>query len=95
MASCPWSTALPSIDFDGALFDLVKNLAMPAGATAAVIVLAMVLVAIFFITGADSASIVMASLSSNGSSEPRRGPGHLLGPADRRSGGGDAAGRRR
>ena len=26
----------------------------------------MVLVAIFFITGADSASIVMASLSSNG-----------------------------
>src|SRR4051812_15993202 len=63
----------PSIDFDGALFDLVKNLGLPAGVTAAVIILAMVLVAIFFITGADSASIVMASLSSNGSNEPRRG----------------------
>jgi choline/carnitine/betaine transport len=63
----------PSIDFDGALFDLIANLSMPAWATSAVIVLAMVLVAIFFVTGADSASIIMASLSSNGSSEPRRG----------------------
>jgi choline/carnitine/betaine transport len=63
----------PSIDFDGALFDLVKNMSMPAWLTGAVIVLAMVLVAIFFITGADSASIIMASLSSNGSSEPKRG----------------------
>lgn len=63
----------PSISFDGALFDLVKNLNMPPWATTAVIVLAMVLVAIFFITGADSASIIMASLSSNGASEPRRG----------------------
>src|SRR6478752_7214431 len=63
----------PSISFDGALFDLIKNLNMPAWATTAVIVLAMVLVAIFSITGADSASIIMASLSSNGSSEPRRG----------------------
>jgi choline/carnitine/betaine transport len=63
----------PSIDFDGALFDLVTNLNMPAWLTASVVVLAMVLVAIFFITGADSASIVMASLSSNGSSHPRRG----------------------
>lgn len=63
----------PSISFDGALFDLVKNLSMPGWATAAVIVLAMVLVAIFFITGADSASLIMSSLSSNGSAEPRRG----------------------
>jgi choline/carnitine/betaine transport len=63
----------PSIDFDGALFDLVKNLGLPAGVTAAVIILAMVLVAIFFITGADSASIVMASLSSNGAADPKRG----------------------
>ncbi|ADX71445.1 choline/carnitine/betaine transport [Pseudarthrobacter phenanthrenivorans Sphe3] len=62
-----------TIDFDGALFDLVKNLQMPGWAVTAVIVLAMVLVAIFFVTGADSASIVMSSLSSNGSSEPRRG----------------------
>ncbi|PNI08133.1 choline transporter [Arthrobacter sp. AFG7.2] len=62
-----------TIDFDGALFELVKNLQMPGWAVSAVIVLAMVLVAIFFVTGADSASIVMSSLSSNGSSEPRRG----------------------
>jgi choline/carnitine/betaine transport len=63
----------PSVNFDGALFDLVKNLSMPDWATAAVIVLAMVLVAIFFITGADAASIVMGSLSSNGAEHPRRG----------------------
>ncbi|MBT2514640.1 BCCT family transporter [Arthrobacter sp. ISL-30] len=63
----------PSINFDGALFDLVKNLSMPSWLTAAVIVLAMVLVAIFFVTGADAASIVMGSLSSNGTEEPRRG----------------------
>lgn len=64
---------VPSVSFDGALFDLVKNLGMPAWAVAAVIVLAMVLVGIFFITGADAASIVMGSLSSNGAEEPRRG----------------------
>ncbi|MCO4251326.1 BCCT family transporter [Pseudarthrobacter raffinosi] len=63
----------PSISFDGALFDLVKNMSMPAWLTTAVIILAMVLVAIFFITGADSASIIMGSLSSNGSSDPKRG----------------------
>jgi len=63
----------PSINFDGALFDLVKNLDMPGWLTSAVIVLAMVLVAIFFITGADAASIVMGSLSSNGAEHPRRG----------------------
>jgi choline/carnitine/betaine transport len=63
----------PSIDFDGALFDLVKNMSMPAWLTGAVIILAMVLVAIFFITGADSASIIMASLSSNGAADPKRG----------------------
>ncbi|UZX03191.1 BCCT family transporter [Arthrobacter sp. CDRTa11] len=63
----------PTVSFDGALFDLVKNLGMPAWAVGAVIVLAMVLVGIFFITGADAASIVMGSLSSNGAEEPRRG----------------------
>ncbi|MFJ5861225.1 BCCT family transporter [Pseudarthrobacter sp. NPDC092439] len=61
-----------SIDFDGALFNLVRNLPIPPWLMAAVIVLAMVLVGIFFITGADSASLVMASLSSNGTSEPKR-----------------------
>jgi choline/carnitine/betaine transport len=63
----------PTVNFDGALFDLIKNLSMPDWATTAVIVLAMVLVAIFFITGADAASIVMGSLSSNGAEHPRRG----------------------
>jgi choline/carnitine/betaine transport len=63
----------PTIDFDGALFDLVKQLSLPAWLTAGLIILAMVLVAIFFITGADSASLVMSSLSSNGSSDPKRG----------------------
>ncbi|MFC8040254.1 BCCT family transporter [Paenarthrobacter sp. NPDC057355] len=66
------TNGVPSVNFDGALFDLVKNLGMPGWATAAVIVLAMVLVAIFFITGADAASIVMGSLSSNGAEHPRR-----------------------
>ncbi|MHC8606409.1 BCCT family transporter [Paenarthrobacter ureafaciens] len=63
----------PSINFDGALFDLVKNLGMPGWLTVGVIALAMVLVAIFFVTGADAASIVMGSLSSNGAEHPRRG----------------------
>ncbi|MCA4134532.1 BCCT family transporter [Arthrobacter sp. M4] len=63
----------PTVNFDGALFDLVKNLNIPTWGIAAVIVLAMVLVAIFFITGADAASIVMGSLSSNGAEDPRRG----------------------
>ena len=85
----------PSVNFDGALFDLVKNLSMPDWATAAVIVLAMVLVAIFFITGADAASIVMGSLSSNGAEHPRRGVVDLLGLPHRRRGGGHVAGRRR
>lgn len=67
------ASGTPSIDFDGALFDLVRNMSIPAWLTAAVVVLAMVLVAIFFITGADSASIVMACLSSNGTSDPKRG----------------------
>ncbi|WP_307827934.1 BCCT family transporter [Nocardioides sp. SYSU D00038] len=35
-------------------------------------VLVMVLVAIFFVSGADAASVVMGSLSEHGSSEPRR-----------------------
>ncbi|MDT9592285.1 BCCT family transporter [Nocardioides zeae] len=36
-------------------------------------VLVMVLVAIFFVSGADAASIVMGTLSERGASEPRRG----------------------
>ena len=63
----------PAISFDGSLFDLFAALPMPNLLAGAVGVLAMVLVAIFFVTGADSASIVMASLSSNGAENPARG----------------------
>jgi choline/carnitine/betaine transport len=63
----------PSISFDGALFDLLHHLSLPSVIAGAVSILAMVLVAIFFVTGADAASIVMGSLSSNGAEEPRRG----------------------
>ncbi|CEA09825.1 Glycine betaine transporter BetP [Arthrobacter saudimassiliensis] len=62
-----------SISFDGALFTLLDALPLPNILAAAVSVLAMVLVAIFFVTGADSASLVMATLSSNGSEKPSRG----------------------
>ena len=64
---------VPTISFDSALFDLLHHLPMAPAAAGAVSILAMVLVAIFFVTGADSASIVMGSLSSNGAEEPRRG----------------------
>ena len=57
---------------DAALFELFAFLPMPNLIAAAVGVLAMVLIGIFFVTGADSASIVMASLSSNGSEKPAR-----------------------
>jgi choline-glycine betaine transporter len=50
----------PSISFDGALFDLLHHLSLPSVIAAAVSILAMVLVAIFFVTGADAASIVSA-----------------------------------
>ncbi|MDK1328189.1 BCCT family transporter [Arthrobacter sp. zg-Y1143] len=63
----------PTISFDGSLFDLFAALPMPNLVAGAVGVLAMILVAIFFVTGADSASIVMASLSSNGAEHPSRG----------------------
>ncbi|MCW2135266.1 BCCT family transporter [Arthrobacter sp. VKM Ac-2550] len=63
----------PTISFDGALFDLLQNLPLPNVIAGAVAVLAMVLVGIFFVTGADSASLVMGSLSSNGAEEPSRG----------------------
>ena len=62
----------PSIDFQGALFDLIQHLGASPGVTLAIAVLAMVLVGIFFVTGADSASIVMGSLSTNGRMEPSK-----------------------
>ncbi len=63
---------VPDIDFDLILFDLLGTLPVPGWVTVVLMVLAVVLVAIFFVTGADSASIVMAGLSENGATEPRK-----------------------
>lgn len=52
---------------EGTLFALLHTL--PLGSVMSVLV--MVLVAIFFVSGADAASIVMGTLSENGSMEPR------------------------
>ncbi|WP_299575727.1 BCCT family transporter [uncultured Williamsia sp.] len=50
------------------LFDMLNNLPLAGIAS----VLVMVLVAIFFVSGADSASLVMATLSQRGRAEPSR-----------------------
>ena len=55
-------------DSTAALFQVLDTL--PFGQVAAVLV--MVLVAIFFVSGADAASIVMGTLSERGTIEPRR-----------------------
>ncbi|MGU3500648.1 BCCT family transporter [Mycobacterium sp. C31M] len=57
-----------SVASTGALFQLLDTMPL-AGFTT---VLVMVLVAIFFVSGADAASIVMGSLSERGSHEPTR-----------------------
>lgn len=54
---------------ESSLFTMLDN--MPWATVTSVIV--MVLVAIFFVSGADAASIVMGTLSERGSLEPRRG----------------------
>jgi choline/carnitine/betaine transport len=61
-------TDLASLDTEAQLFGLLRT--MPAGA--ALGVLAMVLVAIFFVSGADAASVVMGTLTQRGSIEPKR-----------------------
>ncbi|QCU77266.1 BCCT family transporter [Citricoccus sp. SGAir0253] len=62
----------PTFSTEGALFDLLGALPLGPVLSAVVAVLAMVLVGIFFVTGADSASLVMGSLSSKGAEHPRR-----------------------
>src|SRR5699024_2610042 len=66
------SEGAPNINFDTILFDLLEKLPVPGWVTVVLMVLAVILVAIFFVTGADSASIVMAGLSENGATEPRK-----------------------
>jgi len=63
---------VPDINFDTALFGLLNALAIPPWLTIALTVLTVVLIAIFFVTGADSASIVMGMLSENGNENPHR-----------------------
>lgn len=63
----------PDLNFDMVLFDLLNALPVPQIVTIILMVLAVALVAIFFITGADSASIVMGGISENGSVEPSKG----------------------
>ncbi|RDV12362.1 BCCT family transporter [Arthrobacter sp. RT-1] len=62
----------PAISFDGALFAMLNGLGTPQWLTVGLAILAMVLTAIFFVTGADSASIVMGSLSSRGTLKPSK-----------------------
>jgi choline/carnitine/betaine transport len=62
-------TDLASRPIEGQLFGLLDT--MPLGAVLGVI--AMLLVAIFFVAGADAASIVMGTLSQRGTIHPRRG----------------------
>ena len=57
-----------SPDEESQLFDMLNNLPLAGIAS----VLVMVLVAIFFVSGADSASLVMATLSQRGRAEPSR-----------------------
>ncbi len=64
----PPTTDSGGIALEAALFDTLREFPL-AGITVA---LAVFLVAIFFVTGADAASIVMGMLSQNGVEEPRR-----------------------
>ncbi|WP_426326059.1 BCCT family transporter [Microbacterium sp. E-13] len=63
---------VPVVNSDTALFNLLNALPFPTWATIALTVLTVVLIGIFFVTGADSASIVMGMLSENGTDHPRR-----------------------
>ncbi|MEP7763227.1 BCCT family transporter [Sanguibacter sp. 26GB23] len=56
-----------AVDSNSALFQLLSN--FPLASISTVLVIA--LIAIFFVTGADSASIVMGTLSQRGAIEPR------------------------
>lgn len=61
-------TSAGKVDSNTALFDMLSH--YPLATIASVVV--MVLVAIFFVSGADAASIVMGTLSERGTIEPTR-----------------------
>ncbi len=60
--------AAGAVDSDSALFQMLDQLPIASVTT----VLVMVLVGIFFVSGADAASIVMGTLSEKGSTEPSK-----------------------
>jgi choline/carnitine/betaine transport len=62
----------PDINFDLILFDMLNALPLPGAVSVILMVVTVILIAIFFVTGADSASIVMGALSENGAEEPTR-----------------------
>ena len=62
----------PDINFDLILFDMLGALPLPGAVSVVLMIVTVILVAIFFVTGADSASIVMGALSENGAEEPTR-----------------------
>ncbi|MCO1339229.1 choline transporter [Kocuria polaris] len=62
----------PDLNFDTALFDFMLHLQVPGWLSVTMMIVAVVLIGIFFVTSADSASIVMGTLSENGSTEPSR-----------------------
>jgi glycine betaine transporter len=64
----PPTTDTGGIALEASLFDFLREFPL-AGVTVAV---AVFLIAIFFVTGADAASIVMGMLSQNGTEEPNR-----------------------
>ena len=63
---------VPDMDFDGVLFDLLGSLPLPGWIAVVLSVVMVLLIAIFFVTGADSASIVMGALSERGAEEPSK-----------------------
>lgn len=62
----------PDINFDLVLFDLLERLPVAGWVTVVLMVVTVLLIAIFFVTGADSASIVMGALSERGAEHPTR-----------------------
>ena len=63
----------PDINMDTILFDLLGALPLPNLIAVILMIVTVILIAIFFVTGADSASIVMGTLSANGMQEPGKG----------------------
>ena len=63
----------PDINMDTILFDLLGALPLPNLIAIILMIVTVILIAIFFVPGADSASIVMGTLSANGMQEPGKG----------------------